>query len=79
MVRLYLLPVNSYYILSDTRNVSRRNFQLREGFALLDMLVNYFAINLFSFGRFRNDPIFTINCIRYVNIFFYIIYALFLV
>ena len=34
----------------------------------LDMLVNYFAINLFSFGRFRDAPIFTIDCIRYVNI-----------
>ena len=32
------------------------------------MLVNYFAINLFSFGRFRDDPIFTIDCIRYINI-----------
>ena len=35
---------------------------------IIDMLVNYFAINLFSFGRFRDDPIFTIDCIRYVNI-----------
>jgi predicted dehydrogenase len=35
---------------------------------LLDMLVNYFAINLFFFGRFRDNPIFTIDCIRYVNI-----------
>jgi len=35
---------------------------------LLDMLVNYFAINLFFFGRFRDAPIFTIDCIRYVNI-----------
>jgi len=30
---------------------------------LLDMLVNYFAINLFYFGHFRDAPIFTIDCI----------------
>jgi len=34
---------------------------------ILDMLVNYFAINLFSFEHFRDAPIFTIDCIRYVN------------